>query len=685
MALAGNDSDEYLPDSDDSNDEDERPNRWTGPLSTWQQLNSAEIDTLSALNEIRNQDLSIHLFNAFALKNRHNRREARDVLEPVPNQVVHLHRHDINTATGQLVKEDKWVPPNAWTAWPLCADAVPRPEFMKRVDIDDEHFTFRMKTSYMPETELEEIISATMLRFAKERFQARQEAAQRNEDAIRSGLASDEEDSSMELGSGPSRSRSKSRGKSGSKSRSVEYESTSEGEAMDIDDLPVEESAPSVPLQNASLKTVVATDDELSYALLRPSAQAILAKLDTILSVLHNAQESKINCPSESEASDAPSRSQSRSRSRSQGPSKMYSQSPSARRRQLLISRASSTAKEPSPPETSVGVKKRGRPKRVYPRLDGETEREYAVRIARLRKKPIPFFPGDDPVPISDSTPVPSSAAEYTDTNAKHNPKGRRTRVPRRRGSEALSDITSTSETRRELSQRPRLARVRLRDWRDILGAAALAGFPAQALDRAARRCADLFGQSFTLHTLQEGLPDRKQLDKSVRYDLGMTIPLLLEDSEDSDDEAPSQRLRVASIAPSEGEGQSRGCGRGRSSSTAPQSRSQSRSASAGGAFFCMFDPCPRTVKPFDRRQNLMRHLRLIHNYDGDELSIDVDSQDEMHGAVHVDGFLKTIKVRAGWRGEDAAKEKRRPRRYVRDVEVRMRDAGSTTGYEESA
>lgn len=93
MTYAGNDSDEYLPDSDDSNGSDERPNRWSGPPSTWQQLNSAEIDTLTALNEIRNQDLSVHLYNAFALKHRYDRRKIRDTLNPVPDQVVHLQCH----------------------------------------------------------------------------------------------------------------------------------------------------------------------------------------------------------------------------------------------------------------------------------------------------------------------------------------------------------------------------------------------------------------------------------------------------------------------------------------------------------------------------------------------------------------------------------------------------------------
>lgn len=87
MAYAGNESDEYLPDSDDSDAEDDRPNRWTGPPSTWQQLNGAEIDTLTALNELHNQDLSIHLYNAFALKHRHVRNNIRDSAKPAPNQV----------------------------------------------------------------------------------------------------------------------------------------------------------------------------------------------------------------------------------------------------------------------------------------------------------------------------------------------------------------------------------------------------------------------------------------------------------------------------------------------------------------------------------------------------------------------------------------------------------------------
>lgn len=95
MANVGDGLDEYIPDSDNSHDEDEeRLNRWTGPPSTWQQLNSAEINTLTALNEIRNLDLSIHLYNAFALKHRHDeRKKVAGATKPVPNQVTHPRRH----------------------------------------------------------------------------------------------------------------------------------------------------------------------------------------------------------------------------------------------------------------------------------------------------------------------------------------------------------------------------------------------------------------------------------------------------------------------------------------------------------------------------------------------------------------------------------------------------------------
>ncbi|KAI0975403.1 RNA polymerase I-specific transcription initiation factor-domain-containing protein [Xylaria arbuscula] len=725
------DSDEYNPDSEDESnnnaEEEQRPNRWPGPPSTWQQLNSAEIDTLTALNEIRNRDLAVHLYNAFALRHRRGCGRGRigDGVGPVAEQ-------DIDVATGQTVQDTKWVPPNAWTAWPLPATAVPRPGFMGPTEEADDASTFKMRTPYEPRAELEDTLSAAMLRLAKERFKARGDEETVTLDRASSGEEGSEAEMSSRSSRARSKSKSKAKGKSkpkpGSKNR-LKYESTSEGDMMDVDDTDDNDDDVDTDTRNQKrkqkkksastledtfpLKTVVATDDELSYNLLRPSVRGIIAKLDTTLSILHNAQESKTNCPSESSGSDASScsPSRSRSRSRSRGASsvpELHSRSPTKRRQNPRSnsriprrSRAPSTARESAPEDSANGKKRRGRPRKIYPQLEGETERDYAIRVARLRKERLTIFADVDDDNITTNDDNVSDSASGKNKN-KNKPKGKGKATPkarpttRRRDSETtVSSLPETSETsstpRHRSDRRPQLARARLRDWRDILGAAALAGFPAPALDRAARRCADLFGQSFAMHTLYEGpvdgVHDRvHNTDKRVQYEPGMIVPV---DSEGSGEGGEERMSRATSVAPSEGRSRSRSVSLSRSQSLSqprsrsrsksrPRSRSRSASTAGGLEHYCIFSNCPRATDPFDRRPNLTRHYRLIHNYEADEetsgAAEDVESQDEMYGAVHVDGFLRPIKMRPGWRGEDAAREKRRPKRRVERAEGDLSD-----------
>lgn len=47
-----------------------RPNRWTGPGSTWRKLTADDRSVHTALEAVKNRDLSVHLYNAFALKRR---------------------------------------------------------------------------------------------------------------------------------------------------------------------------------------------------------------------------------------------------------------------------------------------------------------------------------------------------------------------------------------------------------------------------------------------------------------------------------------------------------------------------------------------------------------------------------------------------------------------------------------
>ena len=47
-----------------------RPNRWKGPKSTWRTLTGEERNLWRSMRLLEDQDLGLHLYNAFALKRR---------------------------------------------------------------------------------------------------------------------------------------------------------------------------------------------------------------------------------------------------------------------------------------------------------------------------------------------------------------------------------------------------------------------------------------------------------------------------------------------------------------------------------------------------------------------------------------------------------------------------------------
>ncbi|OTA91433.1 hypothetical protein M434DRAFT_397186 [Hypoxylon sp. CO27-5] len=696
-------------DSEYSIEEDERPNRWRGPKSTWQHFNREEIDTLTALKEIRDRDLSVHLYNAFALKQRY--KKAKDGVPP-DGPVA---GKDIDAATGQLIQSDNWLPQRSWTAWPMRADKVPPPQDIAKslANDPDERFTFRKPVREMPSTVLEEIISGEILKAAKEKFNARPwvklTESDEEADSDDGGVENEEtDDETVASASATSRSQSRSR----SRSKSVKPEYASGDEKMDVDGRPPLEIPPDESPKKQRLRPEISTDDDLSYSLLRPSARHILAKVDTTLTILHNAQEATINYQSDSGDSEVSESSHPNNR---RTPSRKRSQTPTVRGRRIgrppgpssrTLSRAQSRAREATaPPEEAATTegegnatkKRRGRPRKTYPRLDGETDREFAIRIARLRKEPIPVFLDDlDPEleprsNQSDADEVGSESGnsgdgEETTGPSRGRPKRRKRTILRANRSPSQASSTSANSKRRRPGPGPSKTRVGLRDWRDVLGAAALAGFPAAALDRAARRCADLFGQSMALQTLIEGptAPGRKvPLGKTTAYVPGMPQPPLLEEDADEDEQQNRGSVRTTSIAPgatSEAEAES-SQRRARSRSVSrPRARSRSRSVSAApGSYLCSFRDCPRAAdgEGFARRANLLRHLKLVHGWTASESGGDdattpttvgglpmdeVDSEDEMYSAVHVDGFLKTIKMRRGWRAGDSGEEPRKRR-----------------------
>lgn len=47
-----------------------RPNRWTGPKSTWRQVTEEERMLWRTMKQLQDENLGVHLYNAFALKRR---------------------------------------------------------------------------------------------------------------------------------------------------------------------------------------------------------------------------------------------------------------------------------------------------------------------------------------------------------------------------------------------------------------------------------------------------------------------------------------------------------------------------------------------------------------------------------------------------------------------------------------
>ena len=59
-------------------------------MPTWKDMNREEINTLTALDELRNRDLSVHLYNTHALKQRHKDPENNNN-GPEPEKVIFIH------------------------------------------------------------------------------------------------------------------------------------------------------------------------------------------------------------------------------------------------------------------------------------------------------------------------------------------------------------------------------------------------------------------------------------------------------------------------------------------------------------------------------------------------------------------------------------------------------------------
>ncbi|KAJ2964521.1 hypothetical protein NQ176_g10792 [Zarea fungicola] len=132
-----------------------RPNRWKGAKSTWRHFAQEERMLWRSMKQLQDENLGLHLYNAYALK----RRAANPATAP-----------DLEDGTDVV-----WAPPKIWTAWPLRQEHQPPEGLFKDEGDEDDKYTLRQEAKIMPSSILKDELTATILRIAKERFLRRKQ------------------------------------------------------------------------------------------------------------------------------------------------------------------------------------------------------------------------------------------------------------------------------------------------------------------------------------------------------------------------------------------------------------------------------------------------------------------------------------------------------------------------------
>lgn len=278
-----------------------------------------------------------------------------------------------------------------------------------------------------------------------------------------------------------------------------------------------------------------------------------------------------------------------------------------------------------------------------------------------------PVISGPETTDVDESTLVRSGSRRARRTRSRHEYRGRKRKREQSKqpdveigsGEERVaatprSRTRSTSVTTRSHSRyhNPddtyKTSHLGLRDWSDLLGVAALAGWNTDAVGRAAARCAKLFGENMVFRTFYEASSDSRPYHQK-------TVALTEEDGESPSNDGASclpaalqilkqqpeyvrisepcslctvQHLRCEPAEPSDkpNESNSEGCDqhlvpcrtcltkRGLTEPCSGITAKLKPRATSSEGLACPHPTCPRHVVPFAKRYRLHRHLDTVHD-----------------------------------------------------------------------
>ncbi|KAM3419332.1 hypothetical protein BST61_g5266 [Cercospora zeina] len=257
MAEHENDADLTAAESEDF----ERDGRFYGPDSSWKFYTKAERELAASLDQIENNDLSAHLYNAHRLKRR---------LYNPSNALPWQSRQRWIDREGSSSRP--FYPDSNWTAWPLGTVDVPRNGEAWGVPMPEEDpATHRYEERWTPGSHLRDCVQAEIQRQAKERLRVRTFV---NEDVERHSVGEiSPQTSNMDSDT--------SRAEESSSSEEEEEEDSSDGsgqENSDPDDA------------KSTAKAVSLADDEVAATLTRSTVGHIMSQLDAVLRGLHQSR-----------------------------------------------------------------------------------------------------------------------------------------------------------------------------------------------------------------------------------------------------------------------------------------------------------------------------------------------------------------------------------------------------------
>ncbi|KAK5049439.1 hypothetical protein LTR84_004368 [Exophiala bonariae] len=524
-----------------------RPNRFFGPGVTWKSWTRAERDLAVSLDRTRAGDLSLHLCGAFALRrelgragsgrrgrpvkgktDRNGKGKARDFGVDGDDEGEQYQRRGRGVEVDNHDEEEKtlenqttsYALPKTWTAWPMPVQQVPRDELLSRMGGDGES-TYRARPDLRPSAALEECLIATATRLARKRWGRRDwvqgedgdDMGQREADEGGGVLGQQQQGTGQETADIGRESNDEENNNHGGEDDNSAQEQEAYQDDQDFDypmftsqpyASPPPSSSPLLPRRSVSPsdtdassrikneqdsapstspspspspsssssdenhRPVPLADEAQARDLFMPSARHILSQLDGLLLALHKSRAAYAGKPIGKPRGRSVSQSQSQSASRNVSRTRDL-----ARGRRRVRSRLSSTRTR----DTST--------KNDDADIDGEDDDEE-----------------DSEYRDEQGSPNSPSRTQHHNSSGELDLSMPSTPPP--------NTLSQQASQKRKRNQGAENLKLQLRDWSDVVGIAALAGWDPAVVARASERCARLFGENMLFRTFGEGDVEEK-------------------------------------------------------------------------------------------------------------------------------------------------------------------------------